>query len=145
MRLSAMSFVRRASMLALIVAMVLPQAFSFDCCCSRRIAAEQAKIASMKPCCRARLEMASRNQSAKDDSRTAIKLPPCRCRATVVAPAVIDAKLRVVSGNWVQAIPQPSVDLVALQELPSRCEDLAAQNRSLVGPPARKLLCRWVI
>lgn len=145
MRLSAMSFVRRASMLALIVAMILPQAFSFDCCCSRRIAAEQAKLATLKPCCRARLEMASRNQSAKDDSRTAIKLPPCRCRATAVAPAVIDAKFRIVSGNGAHAIPQSSVVSIVSHHLPSLCEDFAAQNRSSVGPPARKLLCRWVI
>ena len=141
-----MSFFRRAALIAMIVALVLPQAFFRDCCCSRRTAQERVNKSSVRPCCQARMALAAKDAQPRRDSRPAVKYPPCRCRTTLATLAVLDSKPRLSSGSsWELDVSHVVADSISQLASLSQSERFTAQNRHQAGPPLRKLLCRWVI
>lgn len=143
-----MRLLRHSLMLILTVALLLPPGLYRDCCCTRRAALSQAKVASapLRSCCQARLKLAAQTAARHKPTTPSLSGPLCRCQAASQTVAVIRSAQRTISG-----IDRPMELSYAL--LGPMSSDDAHQPATLFSitayrdpdPPAREILCRWLI
>jgi hypothetical protein len=143
-----MWLVRLSSMLALVVALLLPPGLYRDCCCSKRASVQRAETVPVRACCQARLKAANRIAIAPDRAATGLKHAPCRCRSTATTLATLGMKHQRLAGDrsdWSVDQLLPRIETIRPIEPSNLTAADFACGHHQVGPPLRKTLCRWVI
>ena len=148
-----MWFVRLSSMLALVVALLLPPGLYRGCCCTRRTTIQQSdstertESVPVRACCRARMKSAAVAAASTGVSHSQLKHPPCRCQPTTATLATIGMKQQRVSGssNWSLDYAPVKIESTRPIELSMLVAGNSTNGHHQIGPPLRKTLCRWVI
>jgi len=107
---------------------------------------EKSNRVSLKACCLARRVAAERVAATDRGSETNLKYPPCRCRMTITTMAMLMSKpwANIGGDRICDAVPSLHESIFQVDS-PAQMTGNFSDGSHQVGPPMRKILCRWII